>query len=191
MLQLRNKLDQTELVHSFEVIQHATYSMLYLSDGTPFAQANELISKAIGSILELPSVYCTAFANNDACERIFSRAKRPAEAILKVEINVYGEPERSDDVGKRLMNAKVYLQDPDHGIEGIEYNNPHLFRCDSIPEALMFDLGQQNSTTHASEPENNEGNLDETLSQIYKSLTRFRSLELTSGGAQVLTPLLE
>jgi SWI/SNF-related matrix-associated actin-dependent regulator of chromatin subfamily A3 len=193
MHHLSTKIDSSQTYQSFEVSRHSDYFMLKFSEDDIFAQVNELASQGLAALQDVSSVEIRAFAETRRIQHVFARAKKPGEATLKVEINVYGSVDDAGMVGDKLCSAKLFLQDPDHGTQDIEYCNPHVIRFPGVEEPVpkntehgIFEGLSKPSKSLREERET----FDQTVSTIYHSLTRFRNLERMQGGAHIVTPLL-
>ncbi len=189
----RAKIDSSETFPSFLVSKYSDYFMLKFSDNTLFAQVSELAVRGLTSLQDHPTVEIRAFVEAKRIQEVFSRAKKPGEATLKVELNIYGSVDDSKAIGDKLCAAKMFLQDPDHGTEDIEYCNPHVIQFPGIEEPAAKSMGhvviepKQPSKAVREEREN----FDNTVSAIYQSLTRFRNLDRMHGGDHIITPLLQ
>lgn len=194
MTLLRSKIDFSTAFQSFQVTREADYFMLKFSEDELFAQINEHVSRGLAALDDVPSVEKRAFAETSRIQCVLDRAKRPGEATLKVEVNLYGSVEEAGIVGDKLSATKLFLQDPDHGMKDIEYCNPHVIQFPGIEEPVpkVVENGIAEGSSKASQMVR-EGvdTFDRTISTIYHSLTRFRNLERMQGGEHVLTPLLK
>ena len=191
MPDLQVKINPLLDYHSFDVSRYSDYFMLKFPDGNIFAQVSEFASRGFATIENLSSIEIRAFVETKRIQHVFIRAKKPGEATLKVDINVYGSVSDAEVVGSKLSSAKLYLQDPDNGMHGISYVNPQIVQFPEIEEPVI------NNETHMLEaiPAVNcfieeKDNFAQIRSTIYQSLTRFRNLERMEGGARILTPLL-
>jgi hypothetical protein len=61
---------------------------------------------------------------------------------LKVEINAYGSIDDANVIGDKLCSANLYLQDPDHGTQYVEYCNPYEAKFPGIEEPKPQNQGQ-------------------------------------------------
>ncbi|KAI1204790.1 SNF2 family N-terminal domain-containing protein [Annulohypoxylon truncatum] len=192
MPEIANKIDPAQEYQSFDVSKYANYFMLKFPDGSIFAQVSELVSRGLTDLQEYKSVEIRAFAETNRIRQVCSRAKRPNEATLKVEINIYGAVNDAKPIGNRLSSAKVFLQDPDHGIQDVEYRNPHVIQFPGIEEppprntreGFLADPSKTKTTANDTEED-----FGFTISTVYHSLTRFRNLERTRG-RHITTQLL-
>lgn len=178
---------------SFAISKHGEYFMLKFPDGKLFAQVNKLACQGLAQLQEIPSVEIVAFVETNRLQHVFSRAKTPSEAALKVEVNLYGSIDDAKIVGDNLSAAKMFLQDPERGTENMEYQNPHIAQFPGIEEPVptSADRVLPESVPKSSKTlvEGRE-DLDQTVSAIYQSLVRSRNLERTQAGTMIRTPLL-
>ncbi|KAH6722788.1 SNF2 family N-terminal domain-containing protein [Leptodontidium sp. MPI-SDFR-AT-0119] len=193
MPELAAKVDPSQPYQSFEVSEYSNYFMLKFSDRSPFAQVSELVSRGLEMLQQYPCVEMRAFAETKRIQDVLSRAKKPGEASMKVEINIYGSVADADAIGNKLCSANMYLQDPDHGTQDIEYCNPHVVEFPGFEEPKPLTRGQAflaESWGPSKMVREERENFKHTVSSIYQSLTRSRNLKRMKGGAYILTPLL-
>ncbi|TLD33781.1 hypothetical protein PspLS_00695 [Pyricularia sp. CBS 133598] len=140
MEQLLCRLDLSQSVIELGLIQTIPGNpLLEFADGIPLAQ----ISKPIGQTLEAISkkleqkdpIDIRAFVRPMAVRDVLQRATRRFDATLKVDMNVYGAPANADVVGHILSECRIFLQDPDHGIVGVDYHNPPLIEFPGFEES--------------------------------------------------------
>lgn len=193
MLSLRTKVDPSQPYQSFAVSKHSEYFMLKSSDNEVYALVNELASQGLAALQDLSSVEIMAFAETAKIQSVLTKAKKPGEATLKVEINVYGSIDIAEVVGRKLGAAKLFLQDPDHGQQDIEYCNPHVVHFPGVeepkPQSTDCVVPEVMSKPTRSLKQERE-TFDHTVSTIYDVLTRARHLERRDGGSHIKTPLL-
>lgn len=193
MRDLQAKIDPSLMHQSFGISKHSEYFMLKFPDGKIFAQVNKLACQGLDKMQEVPSVEIVAFVETNRLQHVFSRAKTPSEAALKVEVNLYGSTDDAKIVGEKLSAAKMFLQDPERGAENMEYCNPHVAQFPGIeePAPMLADKVSSHSVPKSSKAVGGEReNLDQTVSAIYQSLVRFRNLERMQAGDMIRTPLL-
>ena len=194
MLEIHAKIDPNKPYHSFSVSRDGNYFMLKFPDGSLFAQLNEALATGLGSLENLTSVEIIAYAATKSIQHILSRAKTPGAAKLKADVNVYGAIDDANAVGDRLSLAKVFLQDPEHGIENVEYLNPHLIQFPGFEPpsttTAHHDLGGLDSLIQPKDVQQEQESFNYTLSTIYQFLRRSRNLQGIRGSAHLLTALL-
>ncbi|KAI1060017.1 hypothetical protein LB506_012626 [Fusarium annulatum] len=185
--------DDAEQSEDSRLCCYGMYFMLKLPDGSIFAQLNELACKGIAEAQKVASIESIAFIDTKRLKHVFSRAKKPSEATLKVEVNFYGSADAAELVGDKLCREKMFLQDPEHGAENIEYCNPHVIQFPGVeePTSSSTDHGFQSTKFKSSQAlvdGVNEHN--HVILSIYQSLVRSRDLDTRRTGNMVRTALL-
>ena len=195
MSELHAKVDPNEPYNSFSVSKDGIYFMLKFPDGSLFAQLNEALAGGLDSLESLSSIEIRAFAETKSVYNALTRAKKPGEAKLKVDINIYGSVEDADTVGEKLSSAKVFLQDPEHAIANVEYANPHLIPFPGFDAAPIMPahhhVGGPGGYDRQKDVEHEQDSFKHTLTSIYLSLKRARDLQGVHGSSHLLTTLLE
>jgi SWI/SNF-related matrix-associated actin-dependent regulator of chromatin subfamily A3 len=123
-----------------------------------------------------------------AIRETISRATKEKEAIVRVQISVYGPRATARAIGKHLSEQKIYLQRPDYIRDGADYDNPHVLKLEDhqFPVAEPFLDSEKNLVEH-------EGNIDtlkKTVTEVYSSLTRDHNLVGLEGDERLRTRLL-
>ncbi|KAI1657698.1 SNF2 family N-terminal domain-containing protein [Daldinia decipiens] len=192
MTEIAAKIDPSQPYQSFDISKYGYCFMLKFPDASVFAQVSELISRGLTELWEYRSVEIRAFVETSRVYHVCSRAKKPSEATLKSEINIYGPADDARSIGNKLGSAKIFLQDPDHGVQDIEYYNPHVIQLPGIEEPASQNAKECFLTNQPSHKENMKRThdvIDHTISTVYHSLTRSRNLERTQS-VHVTTQLL-
>ncbi|KAF5532223.1 DNA repair recombination rad5c [Fusarium mexicanum] len=195
MRDLQSRINPCLPYQMFTISGYYQYFMVKLPDGSIFAQINELACKGIAESQKVASIECMAFVDTKLLQHIFSRAKKPSEATLKVEVNFYGPVDNAELVGEKLCSEKMFLQDPEHGAENIEYKNPHVIRFPGVeePNSSSTDHGFQSTKAKAKSSQvlvNRVNDQNNIISSIYQSLVRSRDLDTRRAGNMVRTALL-
>ncbi|KAL8376886.1 hypothetical protein RB595_007831 [Gaeumannomyces hyphopodioides] len=194
---LEAKLASTDEVHEFNVCLDSEYIMLKFPDDTNFAQVSELLTRGLGAVHKLcpeGGLDVRAFVKSADVHNVLQRAKRPAEAVLKVDINLYGPRSYAEKVGSVLSDAEIYLQYPDDGLglHGLECHNPHVIEfpgLEYVPRDSTNGSDPANGTWEANTSEGQE-NERRAILGAYESLTRHKNLERTKAGSGIRTQLL-
>ncbi|TLD17495.1 uncharacterized protein PgNI_01011 [Pyricularia grisea] len=139
MGQILQKLDLTQSVMEFELIKRPQDNpLLEFADGTVLAQVSTEIWDALEAIsqklCQQELIETRAFVRPTAVRDVIQRTRRKFDATLKVDMNVYGSRSNADAVGCVLSECKIFLQDPDHGVVGVDYHNPHLIEFPGFEE---------------------------------------------------------
>ncbi|KAF5540893.1 DNA repair recombination rad5c [Fusarium napiforme] len=193
MRDLQSRINPCLPYQMFTISKQYQYFMLKSPDGGIFAQINELASKGIAESQKVASIEIMAFIDTKLLQHVFSRAKRPGEATLKVEVNFYGSVDDAELVGDKLCSQKMFLQDPEHGAENVEYRNPHVIRFPGIEEPTSSSTDQvfQSTKSKSSQaPVDGVNDHNHVILSIYQSLVRSRDLDTRKTGNMVRTALL-
>jgi hypothetical protein len=193
MTQLGSRLDLARPTHEFEVSMHSDYIMLKFPDETPFAQVSELLTRGLGAMDKLgtqPPVEAKAFVNTKAVHGVLQRAKKPSEAVLKVDLNIYGPRSDADSVGSVLSDNRIYLQDPEEGVAGFEYHNPHVIVFPGLEDTRRDKCNGAGADVTQADDALEQTSMRETILNVYGSLKRHMALGRTDAGLRILTPLL-
>ncbi|CAI6100801.1 unnamed protein product [Clonostachys chloroleuca] len=147
-------------------------------------------TKTISQVLS-HNVTFEPIALKAALREVIGRAHKPADAMVKLDINVYGPRQESSHVSDALSRGKLWLQRPDHIREGIIYENPHFLKLkiNGDRERTLQPVGHVVGHTA---PRRNvrEEQLRKLVEEVYQSVDNSRELERVDGGARVTQQLL-
>jgi SWI/SNF-related matrix-associated actin-dependent regulator of chromatin subfamily A3 len=171
-----------------QVTKPDTQFLITFSDGVVLGEVNASLEQALHNIAEQQySLDFEVFAPVRAIREVILRATKEKDAIVRVQISVYGPRRIAQDIGRELSQMKIYLQRPDYVREGADYDNPHVLKLlqhdSSIPDVL----------THAEETSSEkvaDETLKKTIADVYSSLTRDKNLRGIEGDERLKTPLL-
>lgn len=171
-----------------QITKAESQHVLTFGDGTILGEVNVALEKALCNIAEQQfALEFEVFAPVRAIRETISRATKEKDAIVRVQINVYGPRTISQSIGRELSQQKIYLQRPDYIREGADYDNPHLLKLvthtPSLPTALA--LAEEKTAEKAADE-----TLKSTIADIYSSLTRGKNLQGLEGDARLKTSLL-
>jgi hypothetical protein len=82
--------------------------------------------------------------SRDSCQTLLDSSKsteRGALARFKLNINVFGLRSDSVSVGETLSDSDMFLQEPYHRTRNLDYNNPHFWTFDNLPEIDIWLAG--------------------------------------------------
>jgi SWI/SNF-related matrix-associated actin-dependent regulator of chromatin subfamily A3 len=127
------------------------------------------------------------FAPIRAIQETLGRASKDKEAIVRVQINVYGPRPIAAEIGKELSDQKIYLQRPGWVRDGATYENPHVLTLTGF-QYLTTDIATplEDATTEKATTET----LKSTIKNVYSSLTRDQNLRGLEGDERLNTLLL-
>ncbi|KAF4443952.1 helicase-like transcription factor [Fusarium acutatum] len=142
-------------------------------------------------LMTLPSVDIEPLALKCDLREVIHRANKPADARVKVDINIYGLRSEALDIGKRLSDGKLWLQRSSHGRHGITYENPHFLNI-SIQDTVADEVQDTQHATNDGVPKkmSKEDQLRKMVDEIYKTVENNREIEMVEGGDRVTRQLL-
>ncbi|KAM7190801.1 SNF2 family N-terminal domain containing protein [Naviculisporaceae sp. PSN 640] len=179
-------------IQRFKVTNTAVHILLTLPDETKFGYLREVMTKALEPLLQKrPTIQIEAVGNtNQLCEQI-SRAMKPDEALVQVNINIYGPPSQRDEVGKILSTHKLWLQRPDNHKVQFPYSqesNPHMITFPELQGQVIEEEVRKELST-ASKPRAEKQRLEKLIQDIQHS-TRDRESALENEDQKLETELL-
>ena len=176
--------------YAFRVKKSSNQLLLAFPDGSEFGLLNAHTAKALEDLVERPSVQFEALAHIITLRETIGRAAKASDAVVRVNINVYGPPAACTDVGRRLSASKVYLQRPDQQRPGSIYDNPHVLK---LPEMQMpsidYKPGETGDSASPSDISDTE-HFRKAISDVYASLKRSSGLKRLEGDSRLRTCLL-
>jgi SWI/SNF-related matrix-associated actin-dependent regulator of chromatin subfamily A3 len=163
--------------------------LITFQDGHVLGELNAQLEKALTNIEEQQLLLeYEVFVPSRATRDTISRAMKGKEAIIRVQVNLYGPLSSADSVGQELSLNKIWLQRPDYVRDSVAYANPHVLKfaddCDPLPKAA----------SNVEEPSNSKARdeaLQQVIGDVYSSLTRNQNLKGLEGHERLLTPLLK
>jgi SWI/SNF-related matrix-associated actin-dependent regulator of chromatin subfamily A3 len=163
--------------------------LITFDDGLVLGEVNASLEQALSKIIKQQYLLdFEVFAPIRAIRETISRATKEKDAVVRVQISLYGPRNISQVIGRELSQLKIYLQRPDYVREDADYDNPHMLKLadhqDPIPVA-MIDIEVKNTEKNAEET------LKETIADVYSLLTRGKNLQGLEGDERLKTSLLE
>ncbi|UKZ79857.1 hypothetical protein TrVFT333_007620 [Trichoderma virens FT-333] len=189
------KLDKREAgFERFKLETRENHIILCFNDtGEDFGQVRSNVGMTLSSLVDKSSnVDFEPIVSISYLMDIIGRANRPAEAIVKVDINVYGPQSIGIPVGNELSSGKLWLQKPTHERDGIVYDNPHFLKLKTNGTQLPRKQPMKQVISEgASNRRKREERLRKMVEDVYKSIDRTRHLEAVDGGDRVVRKLLK
>ncbi|EHK18064.1 uncharacterized protein TRIVIDRAFT_44486, partial [Trichoderma virens Gv29-8] len=189
------KLDKREAgFERFKLETRENHIILCFNDtGEDFGQVRSNVGMTLSSLVDKSSnVDFEPIVSISYLMDIIGRANRPAEAIVKVDINVYGPQSIGVPVGNELSSGKLWLQKPTHERDGIVYDNPHFLKLKTNGTQLPRKQPMKQVISEgASNRRKREERLRKMVEDVYKSIDRTRHLEAVDGGDRVVRKLLK
>ena len=173
--------------YAFKLKKSLDQVFLTFPDGTDFGILNTHIAKAVED-LERPSVQFEPLVHISTLYETIGRAVKASDAVVRVNINVYGSKDASKDVGRHLSAQKVYLQRPDQQRSGSIYDNPHVLK---LPEIQTLSIEHKiDGTKDKVSRSDKTDNFGKAISDLYASLKRGTGLKRVEGDNRLKTILL-
>lgn len=174
--------------HIFGVRKDIDKMTLTFADGTDFGILNEHASKILGKLIDQSRVDLDCLAPTLTLRETIEKASKAKDAVVRVDINVYGASSNRQDVGRYLSDNKLYLQRPDQVRPGLEYDNPHILHFSDMA-AETFEYAPEPCVNDKPTSKSTEA-FRQTISDVYSSLQRGSRLNCMEGDARVKTDLL-
>ncbi|KAE9374274.1 hypothetical protein N431DRAFT_213326 [Stipitochalara longipes BDJ] len=162
---------------------------LYFPDGTEFSVLNNHVGKALVDLVDQPALQLEALGSPQGAIDTIGRVTKANDAVVRVNINIYGPRNSCTEVGRHLTSQKLYLQRPDKVRPGTTYENPHYLAFADMQISNVqnqFDVG----TNRAPRLDDDAEKFKETISNVYSSLTRGDNLNQVEGDRRLTTTLL-
>jgi SWI/SNF-related matrix-associated actin-dependent regulator of chromatin subfamily A3 len=160
-------------------------------DESELGEVNAQLEKALTGIAEQQqSVSLEVFAPIRPIQETIGRASKKGDAIVRVNVNIYGTRIAAHAIGREFSSHKVYLQRPDYIRPDTLYDNPHVLKLATFhPSVVEPGPETQNEKMPDSDVQKAEA-FKKTISTIYSSLTRNQSLVGVEGDDRLKTELL-
>lgn len=157
---------------------------------TEFGYLRSGPGKTLSKLLNQNQIEFEPIAPTIALRETIARAKKPVEAMVKVDINVYGPRNAAQEVGRKLSEGKLWLQKSDHARRGVHYENPHVLRIrggEDMPDEVVRDV---NSGAPAAGKQPREEKLRRMMIEVYDSIKNKRQLNRELGDNRLKNDLL-
>ncbi|KAF5633623.1 helicase-like transcription factor [Fusarium sp. NRRL 52700] len=165
--------------------------LCFPGDGKHFGHLPLAAGQTLLPLMIQPSVDIEPLALKHDLREVISRANKPADARVKVDINIYGLRSRALDVGRILSSGKLWLQRSSHGRRDIAYENPHFLNI-NVQDTGIDEVQntQQAPNDGAPKKMSKEDQLRKMVDEVYKTVENNRELEMVEGGDRVTRQLL-
>ncbi len=180
----------------FELIKQQEHILLcFHDDGMEFGYLRSGVAKALAPLLAKSYVEFEPIVLTSSPKETIGRAKKPAkpaEAMVKVDINVYGPRRAATEVGDVLSRGKLWLQKSGHARREVVYDNPHFLplKINGIRMQAVQPVNQMVNDGVAKKKYRKE-RLRKMVEEVYKSLDNTRHLDMVEGGNRVTRKLLK
>ncbi|KAL7786938.1 SNF2 family N-terminal domain-containing protein [Trichoderma afarasin] len=193
MQTIYSKLDKRDAgVERFKLEKRENHVILRFSDtGEDFGQLRSIVGTTLSSLLgnQSSNVDFEPIVSISYLMDIIGRANRPSEALVKVDINVYGPQSAAMKVGDDLSSGKLWLQRPGNMRCDVIYDNPHFLRLKMNgvqlqPKQPISQVIREGSSSRR----RREARLRNMLEEVYKSINT-REITAVDGGDRVVQTL--
>jgi hypothetical protein len=180
----------------FELNEQEDHIVLcFHDDGKKFGYLRSGVGKTLAPLLAKSYVEFEPVVPTSNPKETIGRAKKPAtpaEAMVKVDLNVYGPRRAATEVGDALSRGKLWLQKSGHARREVVYDNPHFLplKIDGIQMQAVQPVNQIVNDGLARKKDRN-GRLRKMVEEVYKSLDNTRHLDMVEGGNRVTRKLLK
>ncbi len=165
-----NVVLQSEDSYAFNIEMSSDEIVLYFPNSIELGIFNDHVSKGLENLLQQSNLQFEAIGSIQAIRETIGRATKATDAVIRVNINVYGPRESYEEVGHHLSSQKLYLQRPDKLRTGSTYENPHVLSFPDMP-ASSYEYQFDAQSKRASKIDDTE-RFKDTISNVYSSLTR-------------------
>lgn len=177
----------------FELNERQDHVLLcFPDDGEEFGYLRSGVGKTLAPLLAKSYVEFEPIATTSNLKETIGRANKPAEAMVKVGMNVYGRRWAAAEVGDALSRGKLWLQKPGHARRGVVYDNPHFLplKINGVQVQPVQPVNRVPNEGLAGK-KHREGRLRKMVEEVYKSLGSTRHLDMVEGGNRVAAELLK
>lgn len=180
----------TTLIQRFKLQAKRDHILLSFDDETEFGFLRVGMTKGLTDLITKSTLQFEAVAETESLRETIGKAQKPADALVRVSINIYGPPSEADDVGSDLSKYKLWLQKPDHPRRGVVYKNPQVLEFEGIDLTL---LDKPSELVQKSQPKirSNEDHLRQTVSKVYQASKRQDGLRQMTSTQRFKTKLLK
>ena len=162
----------------------------FVDDSVDFGFLRPNITRALESLVRNPALDLEALTRTGTLRDTIGRAKKPSEALVKVEVTVYGPRASAQATGEHLSRHKLWLQRPSQLRPGVVYENPQLISFPGLEYSeaeVLQPVGKGAPGRKAARGER----LQSLVAGAFRSTRRAQGLRRVPGGPRVTGHLLE
>lgn len=179
----------TEPIQKFNLETRPNHIMLTFPGGNDLGFLKEHLTKALEGLLRQSDLELEGVAMAWRLRERIGKADKGRDAIVNVNINVYGPRPKAAEVGDDLSRHKVWLQRPDDIRPQIPYHNPHFLHFADLEETPFIE--QVRNEVAVTQPRATEERLEQLVSEVHDNLQRAHGLGRVRGDRRLKTDLLE
>jgi SWI/SNF-related matrix-associated actin-dependent regulator of chromatin subfamily A3 len=122
--------------HNFDVVREGDYFALEY-EKAKFARLNKKSCNELQSLAP-KNVKFRAYLQNDVwAQAVQSWHQSQTSTQFPVDVNIFGNLEDAEEVGRILTRSRIFLQAPRHGRNGSDYHNPQFLRLNGYSEEFI------------------------------------------------------
>lgn len=178
------------LLQRFRLQDKKDHILLAFLDGTDFGFLRANMTKGLTPMLAKSALEFEAVVGTDSLRETIGRARKPAEALIRVNINVYGPPDEAKIVGPHLSAHQLWLQKPDHARRGVIYKNPQVIEFEGI-DLSMLEKPTEMLERGRPKPRTEEEHLRQTVAEVYHASKRQEDLTQITVSGRFKTSMLK
>jgi len=194
MQTIQGKLGKSEAGYErFKLNEQQDHILLcFHDDGKQFGYLRSGVGNTLAPLLAKSYVEFEPIVPTSNLKETIASANKSAEAMAKVDINVYGRRHAATDVGDALSCGKLWLQKSGHAKPGVVYDNPHFLPL-KINGIQVQSAQPMNPVANEGlgSKKHREGRLRKMVEEVYKSVDNTRHLDMVDGGNRVTRKLLK
>ncbi|GKT95985.1 heterokaryon incompatibility protein [Colletotrichum tofieldiae] len=150
------------------------------ADATEFGYLRSGPGKTLAKLLGRDNLEFEPIAQTIALRETIGRAKKPVEAMVKVDINVYGPRSKARETGETLSEGKLWLQMSDHARRTFPYDNPHMLQIKNA-EHMSAEVAREVNSRAPAGRQPREEKLRLMMMEVYDSIQNKRQLRREDG----------
>ncbi|KAI0592763.1 SNF2 family N-terminal domain-containing protein [Biscogniauxia sp. FL1348] len=194
MQSIDNKLDKSGTVYERFKLKGQQYHIIlcFSDEDKDFGYLRSGVGQTLAPLLAMSHVEFEPIVLTYSLREAIRRAQKPSEALVKVDINVYGWRQAATQVGNTLSGGKLWLQKSSHARGGVAYDNPHFLhiKINGIQTQSFQPINQVHNEGVARK-KHREEQLQKMVEEVYKSVDNTRHLDIVEGGNRVSRKLLK
>ncbi|KAF5687057.1 helicase-like transcription factor [Fusarium circinatum] len=165
--------------------------LCFPEDGKHFGHLPKAVGETLLPLMMRPSVDIEPLSLRYDLREVVSRANKPADARVKVDINIYGLRSKALDIGRILSDGKLWLQRSTHRRRDITYENPHFLNI-NVQDTGIDEIQNIQQAPNGGAPKkmSKEDQLRKMVDEVYKTVENNREIEMVEGGDKVTRQLL-
>lgn len=170
----------------FKIVQASEAIQVVFSDGAEFGILDKWKSDALKTIMNHSDLRIEGRADPSAIRTVAHKAQKASDAVVRIDIEIYGPVSLSEEVGGSLSGHKVWLQRPTDS--RFPYRNPQAIQFAGInAEHIEVPAGRTEMSVH--EKQSTE-EFQKTIAEVYNTLKRDKNLNRLRGDIRLKTHLL-